>query len=130
METQTGKKVKSLRSDNGGEYVSKPFQDICELKGIKRELTAPYNPPQNGVAERMNRTIREKVSSMLSNANLPNGIWAEALATTIHLINRSPNKVLDMKLPEENWSRKPPSYKHLRFFGCETYCHILKDFRD
>ena len=45
VETQIGKKVKCLRSDNGGEYVSKPFQDFCNLKGIKRELTAPYNPP-------------------------------------------------------------------------------------
>ena len=103
VETQTGKKIKCLRSDNGGEYVSKPFQDFCDLKGIKRELTAPYNPPQNGVAERMNRTIQEKVRSMLSNASLPNGFWAEALATAVHLINRSPNKVLDTKVPEEIW---------------------------
>ena len=73
METQTGKKIKCLCCDNGGEYVSKPFQDFYDLKGIKRELTAPYNPPQNGVAERMNRTIQEKVRSMLSNASLPNG---------------------------------------------------------
>ena len=49
----------SLHSHNGGEYISKPFQDFCDLKGIKRELTTPYNPPQNGVAERMNRTIQE-----------------------------------------------------------------------
>ena len=53
----------------------------CDLKGIKRELTAPYNPPQNGVLERMNRTIQEKVHSMLSNADWSNGFWAEALAT-------------------------------------------------
>ena len=66
METQTGKKVKCLRSDNGGEYVSKVFQDFCDIKGIKRELTAPYNPPQNVVSERMNRTIKEKMRSMLS----------------------------------------------------------------
>ena len=59
METYTGKKVKSLHFDNGGEHVSKPFQDFCDLKGIKRELTAPYNPPQNGIAERMNRNSRE-----------------------------------------------------------------------
>ena len=67
---------------------------------------------------------------MLSNANLPNGFWAEALATVVHLINRSPNKVLDTKAPKEVCSRKPPSYKHLRVFGCETYCHIPKEFRD
>ena len=67
---------------------------------------------------------------MLSNANFPNGFWAEALATTVHLINRSPNKVLDTKVPEKIWSGKTPSYKHLRVFGYEAYCHILKEFRD
>ena len=76
VETQTGKKVKCLHYDNGGEYVSKAFQDFCDAKGIKRELTAPYNPPQNGVSERMNRTIQEKIKSMLSNASLLNGFWA------------------------------------------------------
>ena len=87
---------------------------MCDQKGIKRELTAPYNPPQNGVAERMNRTIQEKVHSMLSNVDLPNGFWVEALAIVVHLINRSLNKVLDTKVLVEVWSRKPPSYKHLR----------------
>ena len=98
-----------MHSDNGGEYVSKPFEDFYDLKGIKRELTTPYNPPQNGVAERMNQTVQERVRSMLSNADLPNGFWAEALVTTVHLINMSPNKVLDMKVHEEIWSGKPPS---------------------
>ena len=54
VETNIGKKAKCLHSDNGGENVSKTFQDFCDLKGIKRELSAPYNPPQNGVAKRMN----------------------------------------------------------------------------
>ena len=82
----------------GNMFPTKPFQDLCYLKGIKRELIAPYNPPQNGIAERMNRTIQEKVRSMLSNADLPNGFWAESLAIVVHLINRSPNKVLDTKV--------------------------------
>ena len=67
---------------------------------------------------------------MLSNASLPNGFWAEALATAVHLINRSPNKVLDTKVPETIWSGKSPSYKHLRVFGYEAYCHVLKEFCD
>ena len=87
VENQSSKKVKCLRSDNGGEYVSRAFQEFCDSKGIKRELTPPYNPPQNGVAERMNRTIQEKVKSMLSNVELPNGFWAKAVAIAIHLIN-------------------------------------------
>ena len=64
---------------------------------------------------------------MLSNANLPKGFWAEALATAVHLINRSPNKFLDTKVPEKIWSGKTPSYKHLRVFGCEAYCHIPQE---
>ena len=118
VENQSGNKIKCLRSDNGGEYVNHTFHFFCDSKGIKRELTTPYNPPQNGVAERMNRTIQEKLRSMLSNAELPNGFWAEALATAVHLINRSPNKALDEKVPEELWSKKRSSYKHLRVFGC------------
>ena len=76
----------------------------------------------------MNRTILEKIRSMLSNAELPNGFWAEALATTVHLINRSPNKRLDFRVLEEVRTGKSPSYKHLRVFGCEAFCHILKEF--
>ena len=57
MENQSGKKVKALRSDNGGEYISKEFVDFCVEMGIKREFTALYTLSQNGVAERMNRTI-------------------------------------------------------------------------
>ena len=75
----------------------------------------------------MNRTIQEKLKSMLSNAYLLDGFWAKTLATIVHLINRSPNKRLDMRVAEELWSNKPPSYKHLRVFGCKAYCHIPKE---
>ena len=73
VETQSNMKVKSLRSDNGGEYISKEFSNFCKQRGIKREFTAPYTPAQNGVAEQMNRTIQERILSMLSQANLSQG---------------------------------------------------------
>lgn len=57
MENQSGRKLKDLRSDNGGEYISKEFADFCAKKGIKWEFTAPYTLAQNGVSECMNRTI-------------------------------------------------------------------------
>ena len=95
VENMSGKKLKCLRTDNGGEYVSHEFKNFCEMRGIKRELTAPGNPAQNGVAERMNRMINERVLSMLSNAGLTQGFWAEAMVTAVHLINRSPNSTLD-----------------------------------
>lgn len=79
---------KCLCTDNGGEYVSKAFPDFYDSKDIKRELTPPYNPPQNGVAKRMNWTTQEKKSSMLSNANLPNGFWTkvELLPLCLHAL--------------------------------------------
>ncbi|MCO5591598.1 hypothetical protein L7F22_045587 [Adiantum nelumboides] len=95
VKNQSGQKLRCLKIDNGGDYVSKAFQDFCEAKGIKREQPAPYNTSQNGVAKCMNSTIQEKVRSMLSNTELPNGFWIEAVATIVHLINRSPSRVLD-----------------------------------
>jgi transposase InsO family protein len=57
VENQTGKRIKVLRLDNGGEYTSNDFKDFCKEAGIKRELTVSYNPQQNGVVERKNRSI-------------------------------------------------------------------------
>ena len=61
IENLSKKKIKILRSDNGGEYTSKEFVNFCKDVGIKRELTTPYNPQHNGVSERKNRTIMEAV---------------------------------------------------------------------
>ena len=65
IENLSDKKIKTLRSDNGGEYTSKDFEAFCKDAEIKRELTTPYNPQQNGVAERKNRTIMEAVKTMI-----------------------------------------------------------------
>ena len=51
VEKESGKKVKALRSDNGGEFISGEFEEFCSAEGIRRELIAPHNPQQNGVAE-------------------------------------------------------------------------------
>ena len=51
IENLSDKRIKTLRSDNGGEYTSKEFEAFCKDAGIKRELTTPYNPQQNGVVE-------------------------------------------------------------------------------
>jgi transposase InsO family protein len=78
VENQTGKRIKVLRSDNGGEFV-----DFCAHVGIRRQMTVPYNPQQNGVAERKNRVIAGAARSMLHDQGLPLYLWAEASATTI-----------------------------------------------
>jgi len=89
----------------------------------------PGTPQQNGVAERMNRTIMEKVRSMLSNSGLEKNFWAEAVRTTCYLINRSPTTALDCGIPEEVWTGKNLNYSHLKIFGCEAFVHIPKENR-
>ena len=71
IENISDKKIKTLRSDNGGEYTSKEFEAFCKDVEIKRELTTPYNPQQNGVAERKNKTIMEAVKTMIYDQDLP-----------------------------------------------------------
>jgi transposase InsO family protein len=78
IEKQTGKHIKILRTDNGGEFESLEFEDFCKEARIKRQLTVPYNPQENGVGERKNRTICEAAKSMMFDQDLPNSLWAEA----------------------------------------------------
>ncbi|KAH9650145.1 hypothetical protein KPL70_026248 [Citrus sinensis] len=125
VETQTGRKIKVLRSDNGGEYTSNPFLQVCQNEGIKRHLTVRHTPQQNSVAERMNCTLLEKVRCMLSNAGLDKRFWAEAVSYASHLVNRLPSAAIGGKTPMEMWSGKyAQDYDFLRIFGCPAYYHV------
>ena len=88
IENQTDQKIKILRTDNGKEYVNHNLKSFLDLHGIRHQTTIQYTPEQNGLAERMNRTIVEKARSMLIDANLPTNFWAEAISTAVYLINR------------------------------------------
>jgi transposase InsO family protein len=129
VENLSGRKIKVLRSDNGGEYTSNEFKDFCREAGIKRELTTPYNPQQNGVAERKNRSIVEAAKAMIHDQNLPMHLWAEASSTTVYVQNKSPHKILGNKTPEEVFTGKKPEVNHLRIFGCPVYIHVPKEKR-
>ena len=71
IKNHTEKKTKTFRSDNGGEFTSNEFKDLCKYLRIKRDLTTPYNPQHNGVAERKNRTIMEAARAMLHDQDIP-----------------------------------------------------------
>src|SRR5262249_55800547 len=99
VENQSGSRVCGIRSHNGEEYISKAFTSFCQSKGIRHQLTAPYTLAQNGIAERCNRTIQERVTAMLTMANLTLGFWAEAVLTIVYVINRSPNSAINFQIP-------------------------------
>jgi hypothetical protein len=129
VENQTEKKIKVLRTDNGGELCGNEFIDFCKKCGIARQKTTPYTPKQNGVAEMMNRTLMEKARSILSGVKLGHEFWAEAVGTTCYLVNRSPSSALDDQNTHEVWTGKKPSLEHLRVFGCDAYVHVPKENR-
>jgi transposase InsO family protein len=129
IENLSERKIKIVRSDNGGEYTSKEFANFCKDAGIKRELTTPYNPQQIGVAERKNITIMEAVKTMIHDQDLPMYLWAEAAKTTVYVQNRLSHSALRFKTPEEMFSGKNPKVSHLKIFGCPVFVHIPKEKR-
>eukprot|EP00171_Calliarthron_tuberculosum_P003822 IDg3822t1 len=91
--------VRSLRTDNGTEYVNNAFKNYLSSKGIEHQTSAPYTPEQNGLAERTNRTLIEKARCMLRHADLPTEYWAEAISAACYLKNMTPTRVIDMEIP-------------------------------
>ena len=128
IENHTEKKIKTFRLDNGREFTSNEFKELCKELEIKREFSTPYNPHQNGIAEQKKRTIMEAARAMLHDQDIPMHLWAEATRTTVYVQNRTPQRVLKNKTPEEVFSGKKPEVSHLRIFGC-PYTYTLRKKR-
>ena len=118
---ESSRSIIKLRTDNGGEYVSQE-----KSKGIQHELTVPHSPEQNGVAERMNRTLTESARAMIAHANLlMHDYWAEAIATAVYVKNRGPTTAFEIDTtPYERLCGKKPDVTHLKVFGCIAYAHV------
>uniref|UniRef100_H3H7A4 Integrase catalytic domain-containing protein n=1 Tax=Phytophthora ramorum TaxID=164328 RepID=H3H7A4_PHYRM len=114
-ETSAGIKVKVLRSDNGGEYCNAGMVALCDEKTIKQEFTVPYNPQQNGMAERMNRTLVEMTRCMLEESGMDKSYWCEAIMTAADIRNLV--------------FKRAPRLEHMRVFGTECYAHVTKPKR-
>jgi IS30 family transposase len=101
VEVETGRKLKTLRTDRGGEFTSVEFGRDCAERGVERQLTTPYSPQQNGVVERRNQSIINMARCLLKTKALPGYFWGEAVVTTAHILNRAPTRALDGKTPYE-----------------------------
>lgn len=126
-EARFNSKTVQLYIDNGTEYLSNEVKHFCFEKGIEYHLTIPYTPHQNGVSERMIRTITEKARTLLAESKLPQQFWGEAVLTATFLANISPSNALkdekSTKTPFELWHGKKPMLKHLRVFGSTAFVH-------
>lgn len=128
-ENQTDRKIKRLRDDKGGEFISKEFEKVCDDAGIIREHTHRATPEQNGVVERINRRISEGATALLTESNLPPSFWGLAVLAYVHVMNRCPSRSRGDKTPYELFHKKKASVKKLRVFGCAAYIHVQKEQR-
>jgi transposase InsO family protein len=128
LENQTGLKVKAVLTDRGREYVNTELDTYLANKGILHNATMPYTPQQNGEAERLNRTLQEKVRPMLSQSGLQLDMWGEAIMVANYLRTVSP-VAGKPKTPWELYYGTKPNLSHLRSFGCRAYTLIPKQMR-
>lgn len=124
-----GHSIKTLRADNGREYVNNELQKYAKGLGIKLETTASYTPQQNGKAEHENRTIVESARTMLQASDLSVKLWTEAINTAVYILNRTAIKKGKSETPFEAWNKKKLELSHVRVFGAEAYSYIDKQFR-
>ena len=115
--------IKVLRSDRGGEYLSNEFDKHLAAAGTARRLTVHDTPELNGIAERLNRTLGEKVRALLHMAALPPNMWGEALRHSTWLKNRTSTRALGGMTPWQALYGTPPDLSRLKRFGEKVWVH-------
>ena len=119
-EARTGRRLQRWRSDRCGEYMSATMAAWTRKHGATHETTAPYTPQQNGKAERLNRTLLEKVGASMTAAACATDLWGEAVSTVSHVVNRTVRAGASAT-PIELLFGQRPSVAHLRVFGCRAF---------
>ena len=124
---QHSAKIKCLRSDRGGEYRSDEFSEHLKKAGTVRKLVVHDTPEHNGVAERLNRTLLDKVRAMIHDSELPRFLWAEATAHAVYLKNRTWTRTIGNTTPYELLNGHKPNIKDLHPWGCKVRVHNDSD---
>jgi hypothetical protein len=123
LENQTGARVQSVQTDRGGEFMKESLREWYRSKGIQHDTSAPYTPQQNGHAERLNRTLLDRVRAMLVENELKPTLWEEAVQAAVILYNRSPSAGKSAT-PWQLFFGVVPDVSMLRVFGSPAYVTI------
>ena len=116
--------IKKVRSDNGSEFKNTRIDELCDEFGIKHQFSAKYTPQLNSLVERKNRMLIDMARSMLSEYNVSDSFWVEAIKTTCYCSNRLYYHRLLEKTPYELLNGRKPNIAYFRVFGWK--CYILK----
>lgn len=126
VKTQFNKSVKSIRSDNGSEFL---YQEFYDKFGILHQTSCVATPQQNSIVERKHGQILNVTRNLLFHAKLPKFFWSYAVLHAVYLINRLPSPILQNKSPFELLYNKPPTFLDLKVFGSLCYVSTLEQHR-
>ncbi|GJZ21322.1 ribonuclease H-like domain-containing protein [Tanacetum coccineum] len=121
--------IKALQCDHGGEFDNTRFHTLFRQHGIQFRFSCPKTSQQNGKSERMLRTLNNITRTLLFQAHIPPSYWVEALNMAAHLLNILPSSAINNEIPFTKLYNKPPTYDHLRVFGCLCFPHIFFDHK-
>jgi hypothetical protein len=119
--TQFSSPIKCFQADNGAEFINTATTKFFAAQGTHLCSSCPYTSPQNGKAKRIIRTLNNSIRTMLLHASLPPAYWVEGLLTACYLHNRRPSSSIKHDIPYTRLHNQPPTYNHLRVFGCLCY---------
>ncbi|CAI7761048.1 unnamed protein product [Closterium sp. NIES-53] len=130
VERQQDRLVKEIRTDRGGEFLSKDFSLWLKKNGIRHSLTMPYSPAMNGIAKRASRTITETARGLLIEAGLPDYFWPDAVRSACVAKNRALTHVGAEKwVPYVEWVGRKPKVDMIRVFRCMCMTLVPKHLR-
>eukprot|EP00124_Ichthyophonus_hoferi_P004454 Ihof_evm4s492 gene=Ihof_evmTU4s492 len=111
-----------LVSDNGGEYMSKRFQNLLKMYGVKHQTTVPNHPQQNGKSERLNQTLLTMIHCIKLEENIPCNLWDHLLQVAIFVLNVRPTRMLpDGEVPWTRWKKTEPPVNRLRVISSQAF---------
>ena len=113
-------KIKFFRLDNAQEFKSVKFTLFIKEKGIICEYTSPYSAPQNGISERLNRYIVERIIAIAKEKNIPLSLWPYLIQGIAHIKNRTYNSIIN-KTPYEALTGKMPTIGYIKTLGSLVY---------
>jgi hypothetical protein len=124
-EMECCRKLRVLRTDNGGEFTTAEFASYCADEGVQCHYSASYSPQQNDVAERRNQTVVGMARALLKQRGMSVVFRGEEVVTAVYILNRSPTKALNGMTLYEAWHGRKPAVSHLQVFGCLVFTKEL-----
>jgi len=121
--------LKNIRTDNGLEFININFKNFCNEHGIIHQTTIPYNPQQNGRAERLNGILINSATALLEDAKLSRKFWQDAVETASYIYNRVPHQSINNNIPYEKLTNNSINYNNIKVFGCRVLFLIPKQKR-